>query len=104
VKTTAAEIIEGAIAAYRGDWRSHDVKNPAAFFVHAIRNALDNCWTSDQANFCCWFKAMRKVSQLSLDQKVDRDYLVQDGQYFVFWMILVKRVWTCKYLQECLRQ
>ncbi len=104
VKTTAAEIIEGAIAAYRQYRRDHYVKNPAGFFVYAVKNAVANNHTSEKANFFYWFEAMKKLGRLGYYEEVDGDYLVRDGQHLVSWQVLVKRGWTCEYLQKRLRR
>ncbi|WP_083998104.1 hypothetical protein [Picosynechococcus sp. PCC 7003] len=103
VKTTAAEIIEGAIAAYRQYRRDHYVKNPAGFFVYAVKNAVANNHTSEKANFFYWFEAMRKIGRLGYYEEVDGDYLVRDGIHLVSWQVLVERGWTCEYLQKRLR-
>ncbi|WP_038027991.1 hypothetical protein [Picosynechococcus sp. NKBG15041c] len=104
VKTTAAEIIEGAIAAYQRYRRDHYVKNPAGFFVYAVRNALENQHTNHQSNFFFWFEAMRKIGRLGYYEEKDGDYFVRDGQHFVSWQVLVERGWTCEYLQKRLRR
>ena len=104
VKTTAAEIIEGAISAYRQYRRDHYVKNPAGFFVYAVKNAVANNHTSEKANFFYWFEAMRKIGRLGHYEEVDGDYLVRDGQHLVSWQVLVERGWTCEYLQKRLRR
>ncbi|WP_083998095.1 hypothetical protein [Picosynechococcus sp. PCC 7003] len=103
VKTTAAEIIEGAIAAYQRYRRDHYVKNPAGFFVYAVRNAVANNHTSEKANFFYWFEAMKKLGRLGYYEEVDGDYLVRDGIHLVSWQVLVERGWTCEYLQKRLR-
>ncbi|ACB01004.1 MULTISPECIES: hypothetical protein [Cyanophyceae] len=104
VKTTAAEIIEGAISTYQRYRRDHYVKNPAGFFVYAVKNAVANNHTSERANFFYWFEAMKKLGRLGYYEEVDGDYLVRDGIHLVSWQVLVKRGWTCDYLQKRLRR
>ncbi|AMA10794.1 hypothetical protein [Picosynechococcus sp. PCC 73109] len=104
VKTTAAEIIEGAIAAYQRYRRDHYVKNPAGFFVYAVKNAVANNHTSERANFFYWFEAMKKLGRLGYYEEVDGDYLVRDGIHLVSWQVLVDRGWTCEYLQKRLQR
>jgi hypothetical protein len=104
VKTTRAEIVEMALAAYSEYKRNHHVKNPVGFLVSAIKNRFNFQQSNDEANFYLWYEWMKELGHVTGWEEGDGDFLVKDGtgQPIPYQQWLDKG-WTLEYLQK-LRQ
>jgi hypothetical protein len=64
VRTTKAELVQMALAAYQSYKRNHHVKNPAGFIVTAIKNGFSDQQSTQKANFNLWYQRMRDMGYI----------------------------------------
>lgn len=101
VRTTQAELVEMAIAAYQEYKRNHYVKNPVGFVVSAIKNRFNFQHSGDEANFPLWYEWMKKLGHVGGWEQGDDDFLVEDGCGYVKpYRQWLAQGWTLEYLQK----
>lgn len=104
VRTTKAQLVQMAIAAYQSYKRDHHVKNPAGFIVTAIKNGFQDQQSTQKANFHLWYESMRQLNYAIAYEVRDGEYWVNRGcLYLPDWYSfkeLCEKGFTMEYLQK----